>query len=59
MVTYVVNSQSPGYPSIHGYLGYFSGGKQPEADNSPLFSSEVKNDGAISPLPRKPSRRDA
>jgi hypothetical protein len=52
----------PAQPPIQWVLwGWFFWGKAAgyEADLSPLSSAEVKNDGAIPPLPHTSSRRRA
>jgi hypothetical protein len=55
-------SLGPTHPHIQRVLGTLSSGvKRPgrEADQSPRFSAEVKNGGAIPPLPHMSSWRDA
>jgi hypothetical protein len=43
----------------NGYLGGEGWCRGPEVDHSPPFSAEVKNGGAIPPLPATPSWRGA
>jgi hypothetical protein len=49
----------PTQPHIQWVPRAISPGKEREADHSPPSSAEVKNDGAIPPLPHTPSWRGA
>jgi hypothetical protein len=62
-VLHSVQTSSEAYPASYsaGTAAGFLGVKRPgrEADHSSPSSAEVKNDGAIRPLPHTSSRRDA